>query len=107
MKFDREAAKGRCDAASMEPWGFCGMGELFGFDGDNLLRRSYLDDDPEFVCSADAEFTAHARSDLPAALEEIERLRDWLEQIEEVEFKNVGLCRSWAKEEPGSKFVFV
>ena len=69
-----EAARARCEAATEGPWD----------DQPNRTdtARVVLDGDGEvlwdaagLMADADSEFIAHARTDLPDALDEIERLR--------------------------------
>ena len=74
-----EAIRKRCDAATSGPW------ESFveGRDhlaGHNFIRTGGLDDqspDIELLgaSTADQDFIAHARQDIPHLLDEIERLK--------------------------------
>ncbi len=70
-KEDLEAIRKRCEAAAMAvegPWSYTG-------DGDHIVRGS-----DDIVCDdfGDGDvgtFIAHARTDVPALLDEVERLR--------------------------------
>lgn len=91
MILDRQAARARCDAATPGPWkwettndyhalvqvGGLNILDVDGYEGEG----GYEGDVP------DEDFIAHARTDLPAALDEldakdaeIERLREQLEE---------------------------
>jgi hypothetical protein len=69
-----EAARARCEAATDGPWddqpGWTGAARVvLNGDGDMLWDAVGLMND------ADGAFIAHARTDIPALLDEIERLR--------------------------------
>ncbi|KKK47592.1 hypothetical protein LCGC14_3153620 [marine sediment metagenome] len=80
--FDPQAARERCEAATPEPWvaeldyvsalipGKRPNGEIIG-----RLQPSISDLFSREQEYANAEFAAHARSDLPAALEVLEAIR--------------------------------
>lgn len=80
-KFDksaREAARRRCEAATKGPWERYG---LIGIAGLTRVRAiSHLDKTGRAIyrdvpnTEDDATLIAHARTDLPAALDEIDRL---------------------------------
>ena len=92
---DRKAARSRCDAATEGPWRMndyyhCVQTQSnavklasvvrFGNVGERLPLDNYFDaprDHPEI---ANATFIAHAREDLPAALDLLDRCLDALEQ---------------------------
>ena len=86
-----EAARERCERAAPKPWA---MGER-DRDGTEILTKGvnqgYPDDVgtvAEVMWGADAEFIAAARTDLPRALDEIERLRDERDDILIREFES-------------------
>ena len=76
---DTKAIKKRCEAATPEPWKFV-AGEsnnqptpddcLGSIVGDDWILAEIKNDTPQ--PEANAKFIAHARSDLPAALEALE-----------------------------------
>ncbi len=74
-KDELAAIKARCWRATYGPWEICGQGdERFEF---------YSVDNASFPIAADclkfdAEFIAHARSDVPALVAEVEKLRECL-----------------------------
>lgn len=80
-KEQRTAARERCDKATPGPWikggpfqGYCDVTteEIVGIadaPGSSGKGCSMLEEDADFI--------AHARQDLPAALDEIERLMVW------------------------------
>ena len=79
-----KAARARCDAATEGPWDF--DTEFFN-DGPGSNWTVYPEHDDEHQIAlvngkmngaGDAEFIAHARTDLPRALDEIDRLREEL-----------------------------
>ena len=83
--FDETAARARCDAATPGPWESPWSDQeddpeddpraFLGPDGAIIIEVGWHDGALLLVLEADAEFIAHARTDLPAALDEIERLR--------------------------------
>lgn len=96
MTFDRAAARARCQAATPGPWYFGAGDRTYGraFDLDEELLFVAADDAREVPVAVvtehlmdgmDAVFIAHARTDLPAALDaldEIERDRDhWRDAV--------------------------
>ncbi len=77
---DIQAAKKRCEAATRERWGV-GTGLAY-----NVCSQLPDTEAQSIVCEnidsyADADFIAHARSDLPAAVKALEAIRlkaeDW------------------------------
>jgi hypothetical protein len=81
--FDVAAARARCEAATPGPWGQAESvpGALVAAHapGMNLLGTFTFPDGEEYAvvsAKADAAFIAAARQDLPAALDEIEALRE-------------------------------
>lgn len=95
MSFDLEAVEARCAAASPGPWepvlfneGL--WNECMGISGTNpyghnrietLAQNQWFSHGPEDEdratesCYANIRLMAHARTDLPAAIEEIKKLR--------------------------------
>ena len=73
MSLDLEAIKARAEAATSGPWEYQGIGEIVA---RGILLTTDLADD------ADAEFIAHARTDVPLLASEIERLRARLMKYE-------------------------
>ena len=70
MSIDIEKVRARAEAASDGKW-TVGLATFTGY----YVRTSYSDPtDPTFI-EDDAEFIAHAREDVPALLDEVERLR--------------------------------
>lgn len=95
--FDPKAARERCDAATPEPWTvYVSQG---GSEEGDLEQEHWLEANtvskwpfcilphrpdipgPETQAPRDAEFIAHARSDLPAALEAMEEAQGKLELV--------------------------
>ena len=74
-----EAIRKRCDAATAGPWeSFVEGRDHLG--GNSFIRTGGIDDrfpDIELLgaSTADQDFIAHARQDIPRLLEEIERLK--------------------------------
>jgi hypothetical protein len=74
-----EAIRRRCEAATAGPWeSFVEGREHLG--GNDFIRTGGLDDqspDIELLraSTADQDFIAHARQDIPRMLDEIERLK--------------------------------
>jgi hypothetical protein len=74
-----EAIRRRCEAATSGPWeSFVEGREHLG--GNDFIRTGGLDDqspDIELLgaSTADQDFIAHARQDIPRMLDEIERLK--------------------------------
>ena len=62
----------RCDAATPGPWSSGDDGDGL-YDSGGRLLVSYLDDQA-FVKESDADFCAHARTDIPALLSHINEL---------------------------------
>ena len=109
MTLDRQAARQRCEAATEGPWWWA-PSEADEHDG--IFRHGALQANDqtvlfgahERVCSfaiSNLDFAAHARQDLPAALDEldakdaeVERLRGALEEI-----RFVAPCGSWTPEQ--------
>lgn len=86
MGFDREAARARCDAATEGPWTLDSPPEA-SLIISTPTTWAVFDGEAE---TDDAEFIAHARTDLPAALDQLEaaevvggRLAKELAQAEE------------------------
>lgn len=75
---DLDAARELCENAEMGPWSTGSAVEdqwqLNGCDGNTLLELG--SEGPEFRHESNAAFCAAARTLLPAALDEIERLRE-------------------------------
>jgi hypothetical protein len=80
--FNAAAARARCEAAAPGPWREAAW---YGTEGGWVAAGPFHDaqgdedsDEPDSPChlraKADAAFIAHARTDLPAALDEIEAL---------------------------------
>lgn len=81
--FDREAARERCDAATEGPW-YANVNDLIGgtmvgnrdkpsSEYDNRRESDSGDREvADFISAPDADFIAHARTDLPAALDQLE-----------------------------------
>jgi hypothetical protein len=85
-ELDEAAARARCDAATEGPWRTRTTTDgvtWVGFDGEvgggkvALFRLFQM---MNWAVEADAEFIAHARTDLPAALDENARLRSALDE---------------------------
>ena len=75
MSLDLDPIKARADAATEGPWGVEDA-RVFGDDGRTQVctlsgTRAWL---------PDAEFIAHARTDIPALIAEVERLRELCEE---------------------------
>ena len=89
MTLDRTAARARCETATKGPW----EAKCSGHDYPYIVAHGkQLACGEDFGKMPDAEFIAHARTDLPAALDaldakdkEIERLRDALVIVDEQE----------------------
>lgn len=90
---DLEAIAARCEAAATGPWLECGAGagcpcgNVFGNGGEAYLCTMTLVDeaDPAYTDSQrvkNAAFIAHARTDIPALLAEVKRLRNQLAERE-------------------------
>lgn len=73
---DLAAIKARCEAAWPEPW--AGTSEAVGYyDGGRWFTLArMLAWEGTRVDGPNAEFIAHARSDVPALVAEVERLRE-------------------------------
>jgi hypothetical protein len=84
---DIEAIDSRCDITTPEPW----EAHQVGFHGYSftVLRIGDDDDDPGYDVAAgvqrlaDAEFIAHARTDVPALVAEVKRLRAALSVLDD------------------------
>lgn len=81
---DLDSIKARCEAATEGPWhrehgdyGCVSIGN-FGWVVDGPNCPQYDEDTPQG--HADAEFIAHARTDVPALVAEVERLRAEVER---------------------------
>lgn len=80
-----DAARARCDAAPEGPW------STESLDGDAILCGSDgwdLATDPamgNWFPRSTAAFIAHARTDVPALLDEVERLRDLSSDFEAIQ----------------------
>lgn len=82
MTLDTKAARARCDAATPGPWRHVGIGIVERAELPLLHReiadcsgRMGLNDGDSAPTLRDATFIAHARTDLPAALDEVDALR--------------------------------
>ena len=93
---ERKAVRERCDAATDGPWEYYERspwvrigGADRGYDvcGWDLSTRT----NPPL--GEDGQFIAHARTDLPMALDEIERLEKVIEKLQ------VGLAQSYLRDE--------
>ena len=78
MTLDLNAIKARANAATEGPWGVKDA-RVFGDDGRTQVctlsgTRAWL---------PDAEFIAHARTDVPALVAEVERLRGVVDRVRE------------------------
>lgn len=82
---DLEEIKKRCEAATLGPWDVFVLhadGTIITIDGRFEIRTPDYDVCAEIPGSApirrlsDAKFIAHARSDIPALIAEVERLRE-------------------------------
>ncbi len=76
MTLDLDPIKARADAATEGPWGVEDA-RVFGDDGRTQVctlsgTRAWL---------PDAAFIAHARADVPALMDEVERLRGRIEAL--------------------------
>lgn len=97
---DTQAVRDRCDAATKGDWFWNSYDSIWvgmGDDSERIASVAHLEYDVEgdevpshgdeifgtrqSEARANAEFIAHARSDLPAALEIIETLRDKAKKI--------------------------
>jgi len=79
-ELDLDAIRARAEAATEEPWR-AWLDERRPNERTATVETAYIRDsyDPELITDwcwdADAEFIAHARSDVPNLLTEVERLR--------------------------------
>src|SRR6185369_7768517 len=80
-KAEMELARARCEAASKAPWHYMtwpsGHGTLFA-EGDAPHQNPHPKD---LERSQDWEFAAHARTDLPKALDMLERAARIIEYV--------------------------
>lgn len=90
MSLDHDAIRARADAATEGPWTITppsrqGLDWLdyysVGTKQDGYLERATLDVSSHLNAEADAEFIAHARTDVPALLDENARLRAALDAV--------------------------
>lgn len=88
-KLDTQAAKKRCEAAGPGPWK---AERREPYRNEHIGGHTYLIRAPNGNMpvdkhgiweEAEAEFIAHARTDLPAALEELEKTRGLLRRVKE------------------------
>lgn len=91
---DLAAMQARCDEATQGPWSvevITGDIEIYG-DEDEILSRGVSGGDGvglnrgveyELFDACDAEFIAHARTDLPRLLDEVERLKAQMNAIDD------------------------
>jgi len=77
-KLDLEAINARCDAATAGPWVYFPPDSNCAFPQIILGRVRDLLFDQDDDLPEDAEFIAHARTDLPALVAEVERLRSMI-----------------------------
>lgn len=63
---DREAIKARCEAADDGPWTAHPFHEVWSASNRLLVEDCYTDDNASFI--------AHARTDIPELVAEVERL---------------------------------
>ena len=93
MTLDLEAIKARAEAATKGPWGARELPQMVR--GANATLHSAhgtgevwsVEFSPEIgstVSISDAEFIAHARTDIPALIAEVERLRGIVDRVREV-----------------------
>ena len=86
-ELDLEAIKARCEKATLGPWRYippdtyCASAIVKMPDEDMSLCDEDGASDPQHCANAD--FIAHARTDLPACVAEIERLRARVKELEE------------------------
>lgn len=84
MRLDLDAIKVRCEAATPGPW-FVDRGGEFDdpYYSIPAVCRDKYGDNSLMVGSdkATAEFIAHARTDVPALVDEVERLRAGLHRV--------------------------
>jgi hypothetical protein len=98
VELDLDAIRARVDNATEGPW---------------VAHSGYVETVPEFDLhrfdimgetisqsaeSRDAEFIAHARTDVPALLAEVERLREWEAEVEGLESRNEEAWEKHAQE---------
>lgn len=78
-----EKIRARCNAARSGPWTSIiegrdqtsGSSFIMIGEGDNRTEDLYLIGDEQPISSADYDFVAHARQDIPFLLAEIDRLK--------------------------------
>ncbi len=94
---DLESIKKREQAAIDAPWGWQRFGKemmlvaqwgplpvVLAANGNDIEARERMTGllQPITACNADADFIAHARTDIPALIAEVERLRETLKRSE-------------------------
>lgn len=84
-ELDLEAIKARCEAATPGPWRGLSSPIIYGLgigiyreeiDGEEKVARALPNDDQIFI--------AHARTDVPALVAEVERLREQIDEYKEL-----------------------
>jgi hypothetical protein len=74
---EHEAIKRRCEAATPGPWKSIPFGGEDGYPDEHLVL--FPDgEDASVLMEPEAEFIAHARTDVPALVAEVEKLRKML-----------------------------
>lgn len=80
---DLEPIKAREQAATEGPWEKRPVGGGLDFDVSSTIRGDLVGDyRGQFNREEDADFVAHARTDIPALIAEVERLRKMVSDIE-------------------------
>lgn len=107
-----DAIASRAEAAERGPWEVTNGGDnetstfIDGPDGDVLIRNmrghGYLSEEYVWVEEPNAQFIAHARTDIPALLAEVERLRA-LTTVDDDMVKRAALAVYEEGEEPGAR----
>ena len=82
MNLDLDAIKARCEAATQGPWKVAEPGYRVARDDGTgfLVASTFMATDSRDL--PDATFIAHARTDVPALVAEVDRLRAELAEVE-------------------------
>lgn len=82
-RLDLSAIKARVEAASLGPWQWeaCTEDGMINEVGEVLSAGGMHTEGFVYVSDSDADFIAHARTDVPALLAEVERLRAEVERL--------------------------